>query len=101
MWWKRIEVVGGIVGLALVSACLAPTRPTAPASVPAAVTRQLEGLAPAARQAYLFALARPDVLRYLPCYCGCASLGHTSNLDCFVRPTATGREVALESHGAT
>ena len=33
--------------------------------------------------AYSFALARPDVLQWLPCYCGCAGMEHRSNLDCF------------------
>ena len=39
--------------------------------------------------AYSFALARPDVLQWLPCYCGCAGIPHRSNLDCFFQ----GREV--------
>jgi hypothetical protein len=33
--------------------------------------------------AYAYALARPDVLQWLPCYCGCEGMGHGSNLDCF------------------
>jgi hypothetical protein len=33
--------------------------------------------------AYAFALARPDVLQWMPCYCGCAGIPHRSNLDCF------------------
>jgi hypothetical protein len=35
------------------------------------------------QEAYKFALARPDVLQWLPCYCGCAGMEHRSNLDCF------------------
>ncbi|HEU0243937.1 MAG TPA: PCYCGC motif-containing (lipo)protein, partial [Candidatus Limnocylindrales bacterium] len=33
--------------------------------------------------AYSFALARPDVLQWIPCYCGCTGIEHRSNLDCF------------------
>ncbi len=36
------------------------------------------------RESYQFAAANPDVLRALPCYCGCGSIGHTSNLDCYI-----------------
>jgi hypothetical protein len=36
------------------------------------------------QEAYRFALANPDVLDKLPCYCGCGGMGHDSNLDCFV-----------------
>ena len=31
------------------------------------------------REAYRFAIANRDVLRYIPCYCGCGEQGHTSN----------------------
>ncbi len=36
------------------------------------------------REAYQFALANPDVLKYIPCYCGCGA-DHGSVKDCFVR----------------
>jgi hypothetical protein len=36
------------------------------------------------QQAYQFAVANPDVLTRLPCYCGCGAMGHTSNYACYV-----------------
>ena len=36
------------------------------------------------RSAYQFAVANPDVLTQLPCYCGCGGMGHTSNYSCYV-----------------
>src|SRR3972149_6798149 len=36
------------------------------------------------RQAYQFAAANPDVMKQIPCYCGCGKMGHTSNYDCYV-----------------
>ena len=36
------------------------------------------------RDAYIFAAQRPDILEYVPCYCGCETAGHTRNADCFV-----------------
>ena len=39
----------------------------------------------AVRNSYAYAVARPDVLRHMPCYCGCGDRhGHRSVLDCFV-----------------
>lgn len=35
-------------------------------------------------EAYRFAVANPDVLTKLPCYCGCGGMGHTSNYSCYV-----------------
>lgn len=37
------------------------------------------------REAYQFAVAHPEVLNFMPCYCGCyEGAGHESNTDCFV-----------------
>jgi hypothetical protein len=36
------------------------------------------------QQAYQFAVANPEVLQELPCYCGCGPIGHTSNYACYV-----------------
>jgi len=35
------------------------------------------------RQAYQFALANPDALKNVPCYCGCGAIGHASNYACY------------------
>lgn len=37
------------------------------------------------RAAYAFAARRPDVLRSIPCFCGCARQGHGSNEACYVK----------------
>lgn len=43
------------------------------------------------RAMYAYAARRPDVLQYMPCYCGCEKQGHRSNRDCFVKSkTAAG-----------
>lgn len=43
------------------------------------------------RAAYAYAARRGDVLKYMPCYCGCEGQGHGSNRDCFVKgKTAAG-----------
>src|SRR3972149_7708757 len=36
------------------------------------------------QQAYQFAVANPEVLSQIPCYCGCGAIGHTSNYACYV-----------------
>jgi hypothetical protein len=40
------------------------------------------------RAAYVFAAEHPEVLSYVPCFCGCERGGHRGNEDCFV----TGRD---------
>ena len=50
--------------------------------------------------AYAFALARPDVLQWLPCYCGCAAMGHRSNLDCFFQRREVKGTFVYEEHAS-
>jgi len=41
------------------------------------------------REAYRFAIANRDILRYIPCYCGCGEEGHTSNASCYLKDFST------------
>ncbi len=50
--------------------------------------------------AYSFALARPDVLQWLPCYCGCTAMDHRSNLDCFFQRREVRGSYQYEEHAS-
>lgn len=49
---------------------------------------------------YRFARERGDVLTWMPCTCGCARLGHTSNRSCYVK-RESGDSTTWTSHAAT
>ena len=50
---------------------------------------------------YTFAARHPEVLHYVPCFCGCQNEGHTDNDNCFISGRdATGRP-RWEPHGMT
>jgi hypothetical protein len=52
------------------------------------------------RQVYEFAAYHPEVLQYIPCYCGCEQVGHKANHDCFVKSRgADGRITQWDAHG--
>src|SRR5881392_1640606 len=54
------------------------------------------------RAVYRFAAEREDVLRYVPCFCGCEASGHQSSAQCFVKSRAkNGDVVAWNDHGMT
>lgn len=46
------------------------------------------------RESYQFAVANPDALKNVPCYCGCVAAGHTSNYSCYVKATAVSKETS-------
>jgi uncharacterized protein with PCYCGC motif len=50
--------------------------------------------------AYRFAADHPEILSYVPCFCGCERSGHGANHDCFVKQRAeNGDVVAWDEHG--
>ncbi|MBI5352735.1 MAG: hypothetical protein HZB50_08880 [Chloroflexi bacterium] len=55
--------------------------------------------APATVQtAYQFAAANPEVMQNIPCYCGCGSVGHTSNYDCYVSGKDAESKITFDNH---
>lgn len=50
------------------------------------------------QQAYQFAVANPDILQHLPCYCGCGKTGHTSNYACYVAGVEADGKINFDSH---
>jgi hypothetical protein len=56
---------------------------------------------PQVQDAYRFAIANPDVLAQIPCYCGCGGMGHHNNLDCYVAAfNPNGTVAQFENHAA-
>jgi hypothetical protein len=90
----------------------ASARPTASAKyamkaapagkLPPLPTPNFEPVEPVARLAevYEFAARHPEVLQYVPCYCGCQAAGHQANHDCFVKSrAANGAVTQWDDHG--
>lgn len=50
------------------------------------------------REAYRFAIANPGALEWVPCYCGCGGVGHTSNLDCYVKEFRPDGALVFDNH---
>jgi len=112
----------GMAGLALISTvALSATQSTAKPSTaakaavdkqapPAAVRKTAPplpamGFAPVrpmniVRATYDFAAQHPEILSFVPCYCGCGADGHKHNESCFVaRRDAKGNVLEWDTHG--
>lgn len=50
-------------------------------------------------EAYRYAFDHPQVLQWMPCYCGCGATGHRSNLDCYFDPRSDG-SIKFEEHAS-
>lgn len=54
-------------------------------------------LKPEVQAEYRYAAANRDVLRYMPCFCGCVNGGHASNFDCYVREVSPDGRIRLDA----
>ncbi len=52
----------------------------------------------AVQEAYQFAVANPEILEQIPCYCGCGAMGHTSNYACYVADVGADGEIDYDNH---
>jgi hypothetical protein len=52
------------------------------------------------QEAYAYAIARPDVVDWLPCYCGCVAMDHRNNGDCYMKPREAGMPLVFEEHAS-
>ncbi len=53
---------------------------------------------PAVKEAYQFAAMNPKELEKYPCYCGCGSMGHTSNRSCYIKNIDAGGQITWDNH---
>jgi hypothetical protein len=53
-----------------------------------------------AAELYRFATEQGELLRHMPCPCGCGDLGHGSNRACYIKAETSDR-VTYTSHAAT
>jgi Protein of unknown function with PCYCGC motif len=90
----------------------APSPPPASAAPPARVEASAVALpplpqvqfasarpAPLTRAAYEFAARHPEVLKHIPCFCGCERNGHGNNEDCFVARRGSNGTPEWNPHG--
>ena len=60
-----------------------------------ALPENLRKAPPNAREAYRFAIANRDVLRQIPCYCGCGA-EHQSNAECYIKEVKADGSVVFD-----
>lgn len=82
----RVFLVLLTLGLALTAlpACSAQQDAGLPMMPLGQMPAQVQSAPATVREAYQFAAANPEIMKGIPCYCGCGSIGHTSNYSCYV-----------------
>ena len=83
----------------LLPACSSPAASTGYAMMPMdKMPAEVQAAPSVVQAAYQFAAANPDVLKGIPCYCGCGSIGHTSNYACYVQSSDAQGNLTFDQH---
>lgn len=104
MFWKMPKLFSLLTLLALLSttitACSTSTSDDAHlAMMPLEqMPAEVQSAPQAVREAYQFAAANPDVMKQIPCYCGCGDIGHTSNYACYVSHVDERGVITFDNH---
>jgi hypothetical protein len=74
------------------------------AASPATKTAQMPDFVSTAPQtvkdAYAYTVTHQAELAKYPCFCGCGSMGHTSNLSCYVKSVAPDGAITYDNHAS-
>ena len=98
---KVLLVLAILVMVGGAASCSGSTAPTTQelAMAPMAQMPQVVQQAPVTvQQAYQFAVANPDLMKHVACYCGCGKIGHKSNYDCYVSGVDSAGNVTFDQH---
>lgn len=88
-------LVGTLAGCSSAGIASGSAYPMAPLS---ALPDEVRAAPPVVQEAYQFAVANPETLQQLPCYCGCGDMGHTSNYACYIQDQGENRAPIFENH---
>ncbi len=67
----------------------------APADI---LPREVQAAPISVQQSYQFAVKNPQILKEIPCYCGCGSMGHTSNYACYLKDDTSPDDLVFDGH---
>ena len=81
------------------SSTASPIRPLGANPMRGIWPAQYISASPQVREAYAWAATHENVLRYIPCYCGCGANGHKNNYDCFVSSRGENGWITMDLHG--
>jgi hypothetical protein len=88
-------LLSGILGTGCAAAPQAQDMKMAPMEM---LPQEVQNAPATVRQAYQFAVANPDPLKNVPCYCGCGAIGHKSNYSCYVKNVQADGKVVFDQH---
>jgi hypothetical protein len=104
MFSKANKLIFLLIITTLVSAAISACSTTSSSEVHLAMSSldqmpmEVQSAPVTVQTAYHFNTANPDIMKDIPCYCGCGSIGHTSNYDCYVSDVDANGVITFDNH---
>jgi hypothetical protein len=96
---KVLNVVGLLsLGWLFLGACVSAGKPAVKMDTVLELPEDIQQAPSKVREAYQFAVENPDLLKQIPCYCGCGGIGHISNYDCYIDEVEPNGSVKFDYH---
>ncbi len=95
-----ITLIFGLLlpGLLLITGCASSQSNDLKMAPMSMLPQEMQSAPTTVREAYQFAVANPDAVKNVPCYCGCGAIGHTSNYSCYVKNANSNGQVVFDQH---
>lgn len=93
-----IGVMFMVIGVFVLSSCSTKNIASFPMAPLDEMPEEVQRAPLNVQQAYQFAFANPEVLTQIPCYCGCGTVGHTSNYRCYVSDVSRDGQIMYDPH---
>jgi hypothetical protein len=94
-----IAILISFLSLAALPACSAPQGSVKLNMAPmSGMPAEVQSAPVSVRQVYQFAVANPDLMKQIPCYCGCGAIGHNSNYSCYVSNVDEKGAITFDNH---
>jgi hypothetical protein len=89
----------GVLTLAGLSACSTSSSEVHLAMLPLDhMPMEVQSAPVSVQTAYQFNAANPDIMKDIPCYCGCGNIGHASNYDCYIADVDENGVITFDNH---
>ena len=88
----------GLLGLTVLPACSIQSKADLHMMPMDQMPMEVQSAPVTVQQAYQFAAANPDVMKNIPCYCGCGNVGHTANYSCYVSSVDDKGKLTFDNH---
>jgi hypothetical protein len=88
----------GLIGITILPACSTPQLADLHMMSMDQMPAEVQSAPVSVQESYQFSAANPEIMKDIPCYCGCGDIGHESNYACYVSSVDDKGSLTFDNH---